>query len=91
MIIFMRGGSPWRAQLLSAVPSALVGLGLALILRQTTLTSSARVLLATMPMMFLFALTAPYPRPISLHRRTQRAALITIGFGTAMYVIMLIP
>jgi len=94
MIIFARTpptDSSWRRQLVAALPGLLVGMGLAVALRWTTLTPAARVLISSLPMWFLFTLLNPVGRSrASFGRRVRRAALYAVAVSTILYGVVLV-
>ncbi len=90
MNIILPSKSQWREQLIAALPGAAVGFILVFALRYTTLTPTQRLLASLLPMMFLFSLFSPVPRGIPLARRARRAAVVSVAFGVALYVLMLI-
>lgn len=90
MVIFMRGGSQWREQLLAALPGAIVGLSVAFALRYTTLAPPVRVLASTVPMMFLFSLLSPFQRSSSRAQRIRRSALLAVLFGSTLCAFLLV-
>ena len=90
MIVFMRGHSQWRVQLKAALPGAVVGLVVALAVRYTSLTPPVRVLVATLPMAFLFTLLSPFERATPLAVRIRRAALLAVLFSTSLGALILV-
>ena len=94
MLLFAQNtppGSPWRQQLVAALPGMFVGLGLSVALHWTSLTPAVRVLLSSLPMWFLLAWRSPFAgKQLSASRRARRAAVISIVVSTLMYGIMLL-
>jgi hypothetical protein len=90
MVMFMRGGSQWREQLVAALPGAIVGLSLALALRHTSLTPPLRVLGSMVPMMFLLALLNPFQRSAPIAQRVLRSAGIAVLFGSSLCAMLLL-
>lgn len=93
MIVFSQStppGSIWRRQLVAALPGLIVGIGLAVALRWTSLTPPARVLVSSLPTFFLLTFLSPFAgTTVPAGRSARRAAVYAVVASTVLYGIML--
>ena len=91
MVIFTEQGSRgpmWRRQTLLMLPGMIVGLGIGLGLRWTTLPRPERQLISSLPMWFLIAFLSPVlSARFPMARRLRHAAGYAVILSTMIFAI----
>jgi hypothetical protein len=91
MVLLFRTDTPmsWRTRLLRYSPGIIVGLGLALVLRSTSLNPATGVFLSSLPMWFLLTLASELGGPANpWPKRLLRSVAYALLVSSILYWIM---